>query len=72
MASKVEDIWKEVTSSISSSVSDCWWTRIGEKYDDEKRKYHNLEHLQEKLTHFQSVKPLLKNPDSVALAIVFH
>lgn len=72
MATKLEAIWKECTEEYPSAVTESWWTNIVEKYSEESRKFHNLQHLEDKMTHFESVKSLLKSPKAVALAIIFN
>ncbi|XP_026278885.1 uncharacterized protein LOC113206845 [Frankliniella occidentalis] len=72
MATKLEATWKECTSDLPRAVTESWWTNIVEKYTEEPRKFHNLQHLEDKMTHFESVKSILKNPKAVALAIIFN
>ncbi|KAJ9601537.1 hypothetical protein L9F63_000280 [Diploptera punctata] len=72
MSDTLEKQWNEATKDFSKSVADEWWTKILKKYSEDGRNYHNIQHLEEKLEHLNSVKQVLKNPDAVVLAIIFH
>lgn len=68
----LEDSWKEATSDLDDAICDAWFARLQEAYSEEKRTYHNLDSLREKLSHFYEVKDNLKNPQAVLLAILFQ
>ena len=68
----VESSWKEATDGLDVGVCDAWLSRLQESYSDEKRTYHNLESLNEKLQHYADVKDKLKNPKAVLLALLFQ
>ncbi|XP_012230405.1 uncharacterized protein [Linepithema humile] len=68
----LEDSWKEATSDLDGAVCDAWFARLQEAYSEEKRTYHNLDSLREKLNHFYEIKDNLKNPQAVLLAIFFQ
>jgi len=72
MSAALENLWKECTHHLNSSVADEWWTNIVKNYNEEGRCYHNLEHLETKMNHYFAVKDLLHNPKAVALAIFFN
>jgi Uncharacterized protein conserved in bacteria len=72
MSPTLEVIWNDATKDFSKSVADEWWTKILEKYSEDARNYHNIQHLEEKFEHLKTVKDVLKNPDAVTLAIIFH
>ncbi|MBU1127262.1 MAG: hypothetical protein ABIH88_00100 [Patescibacteria group bacterium] len=42
------------------------------RYKESHRRYHNLSHLKECFVEFEKVAHLLKNPDSVEMAIWYH
>lgn len=68
----LEDSWKEATEGLDAAVCDSWFTRLQELYSEEKRTYHNLDSLREKLNHYYEIKSNLKNPRAVLLAIFFQ
>jgi len=68
----LEDSWKEATEGLDAAICDSWFTRLQELYSDEKRTYHNLNSLREKLNHYYEIKNNLKNPRAVLLAIFFQ
>ncbi|EZA54623.1 hypothetical protein DMN91_006681 [Ooceraea biroi] len=68
----LEDSWKEATQDLNAAVCDSWFTRLQEVYSEEKRTYHNLDSLREKLNHYYEIKSNLKNPRAVLLAIFFQ
>ncbi|XP_063216446.1 uncharacterized protein LOC134527575 [Bacillus rossius redtenbacheri] len=71
MTSKVLEAWESVTSNLPDRSND-WWAKLSEKYEADGRSYHNIDHLTEKLEHFENVKRDLKNPSAVCLAIFFQ
>lgn len=68
----LEDSWKEATEGLDAAVCDAWFTRLQEVYSEEKRTYHNLDSLREKLNYYYEIKGNLKNPRAVLLAIFFQ
>ncbi|XP_011308493.1 uncharacterized protein [Fopius arisanus] len=68
----LEDSWKEATDGFNTEACDSWFTRLQEVYSEEKRTYHNLDSLREKLGHYNDVKCLLKNPRALLLALFFQ
>ncbi|XP_016844342.1 uncharacterized protein LOC100123970 [Nasonia vitripennis] len=68
----VEDSWREATEGLDEGVSESWLTRLQEVYSEEKRTYHNLDSLRQKLQHYHDVKDSLKNPKAVLLALLFQ
>ncbi|KAG7210191.1 hypothetical protein KM043_011748 [Ampulex compressa] len=68
----LEETWKEATEALDSDVCDAWFARLEEAYSEEKRTYHNLDSLREKLSHYYEVKNHLKNPQAVLLALFFQ
>lgn len=67
-----EDSWKEATEGLSEEVRDSWMSKFAEVYTDEKRTYHNIHFLCDKLTGYYTVKDKLKNPQAVLLALYFQ
>ena len=72
MPSTVEEAWEEATEGLDKVVCDSWLVRLQETYSDEKRTYHNLDSLKDKLQHYDDVKCSLKNPKAVLLALLFQ
>ena len=68
----LEESWKEATEGFNAEVSDAWFTRLQEVYSDEKRTYHNMSLLSEKLAHYPEIKDKLKNPQALLLAVFFQ
>lgn len=68
----VEDSWREATEGLDEGVCESWLTRLQEVYSEEKRTYHNLDSLREKLQQYHDVKDSLKNPKAVLLALLFQ
>jgi predicted metal-dependent HD superfamily phosphohydrolase len=72
MSLVLEETWNEATLDLPKEVTEEWWTKILEKYNEEGRSYHNIHHLEEKFEQFKTVKHILKNANAVILAIFFH
>jgi predicted metal-dependent HD superfamily phosphohydrolase len=72
MSLVLEEVWNEAISGLPKDVTDEWWTKILEKYSEDGRSYHNIQHLEEKFDQLRTVKQILKNANAVILAIFFH
>lgn len=68
----IEDYWKEACEGFDDSVQETWFNKLQKMYSDEKRTYHNLEMLREKLANYSDVKEQLKNSQAMLLAIFFQ
>lgn len=68
----LEASWKEATEGLDEAVSESWFGRLQENYSEEKRTYHNLDSLREKLAHYNDIKDNLKIPKAVLFAIFFQ
>ncbi|XP_043251507.1 uncharacterized protein LOC122396857 [Colletes gigas] len=68
----IEEGWKEATAGLDSAICDTWFTKLQEAYSEEKRTYHNLDSLREKLNCYYEIKDKLKNPQAVLLALFFQ
>ncbi|XP_050592070.1 uncharacterized protein LOC126923079 isoform X2 [Bombus affinis] len=68
----IEESWKEAIDGLNSDVCDTWFTKLQEAYSEEKRTYHNLDSLHDKLNHYYEIKNNLKNPQAVLLALFFQ
>ena len=68
----LEDSWKEATDGLDAEICDTWFIRLQERYSEEKRTYHNLESLCQKLNHFYEVKDSVRNPQALLLALFFQ
>lgn len=69
---QLEDFWAEGASGVKKAVADEWFKKIREQYEQPERSYHNIDYLQEKLEHFESIKEHVKNPQALILALFFH
>jgi predicted metal-dependent HD superfamily phosphohydrolase len=72
MSLVLEEAWTEATLDLPKEVTKEWWAKMLEKYSEDGRSYHNIQHLEEKFKQFKTVKQILKNPNAVTLAIFFH
>ncbi|XP_035740628.1 uncharacterized protein LOC118449767 [Vespa mandarinia] len=68
----IEDSWKEATEALDNDASNMWFDKLKEAYSEEKRTYHNLDMLCEKLSHYHEIKNNLKNPQALLLALFFQ
>ncbi|XP_067001970.2 uncharacterized protein [Anabrus simplex] len=68
----MEGAWREATASFSKDVANKWWSNLVEKYTDRGGGNRNLQDVESKFRHFETVKEVLKNPNAVALALFFH
>lgn len=68
----VEDCWKEATEALNSEVCDTWFVRLQDAYSDEKRTYHNLDSVRDKLNCYCEIKDNLKNSRALLLALFFQ
>ncbi|XP_053975219.1 uncharacterized protein LOC128886061 [Hylaeus anthracinus] len=68
----IEESWKEATEGLDSAVCDTWFTKLQEAYSEEKRTYHNLDSLREKLNCYYEIKDNLKKPQAMLLALFFQ
>ncbi|XP_046744491.1 uncharacterized protein LOC124410286 [Diprion similis] len=68
----IEESWKVATEGLNSDVCDTWIIKLQDVYSEEKRTYHNLDYLQDKLLHYYEIKDNLTNPRAVLLALFFQ
>lgn len=68
----IEESWKEATDGLDSGICDTWFRKVQEAYSEEKRTYHNLDSLRDKLNCYYEIKDNLKNPQAVLLALFFQ
>lgn len=68
----IEESWKEATDGLNSDVCDAWLIKLQDVYSGEKRTYHNLDYLQDKLLHYYEIKDHLTNPKAVLIALFFQ
>src|SRR4051812_30590625 len=57
----------DLGSTWHSPYDTLYW-----QYTDVHRKYHSLEHIEQCLLEFDSIRNLLESPDDVELAILYH
>jgi predicted metal-dependent HD superfamily phosphohydrolase len=67
-----KESWQEATEGLEEDICESWLKRIQENYSENKRTYHNLDSLREKLQHYQDIKNNLKNPKAVLFALFFQ
>lgn len=68
----LEESWKEATEGFDPEKCESWFNRLNEVYSDEKRTFHNLNSLSEKLSHYNEIKDKLKSPQALLLAVFFQ
>jgi len=70
----VREKWFILTESlkIPSAIKMKWWEVIRKSYGEERRFYHNLEHIKFMLDCMDRFGEKIKNDSDVALAIFFH
>ena len=67
------DRWQDVWLRLgASSASEELYHRVVACYSEPHRKYHTIQHLNECLTHLESVGVLADHADEVELALWFH
>lgn len=72
MVLSIEESWKEATQGFDTDVCDAWFLKLQDVYSEDKRKYHNLDSLRNKLCHYDDIKNQLKNPKALLLALLFQ
>lgn len=72
MVLSIEESWEEATNGFDKDVCHAWFLRLQEVYSEDKRKYHNLDSLRDKLSHYNDIKNQLKNPKALLLALLFQ
>ncbi|XP_058796316.1 uncharacterized protein LOC131667118 [Phymastichus coffea] len=68
----IEESWNEATDGLDAGARESWLSRLQETYSEERRTYHNLATLREKLRHYADIKDCLKSPKAVLLALFFQ
>ncbi|MCP4161859.1 MAG: hypothetical protein GY760_17435 [Deltaproteobacteria bacterium] len=64
--------WNTLLKRLCNKKSDEIYNNLIIKYSEKHRKYHNLNHIEYCLSHFDRVKHLLENEDLVEIAIWYH
>jgi predicted metal-dependent HD superfamily phosphohydrolase len=64
-----QSVWRELGAS---TASEDLYHQLVACYSEPHRKYHTIQHLNECLTHLESVCALADHPDEVELALWFH
>lgn len=74
MTTELEDVWARSTTIVGLSSSKCdeWWSVIVSKYSEDGRQFHNIDSLQKKFQHFNSIEKHLKDPVAVSFAMIFQ
>lgn len=62
-------LWKDAGTTVNC---ESWHARLVALYSEPHRHYHNLQHLAECLTEFDSARHLAREPLSVEFALWFH
>jgi predicted metal-dependent HD superfamily phosphohydrolase len=63
------NLWRQVSAEGDAQLG---YTELVARYSEPQRHYHNLQHLAECLSEFDSARQLAKDPVAVELAIWFH
>ncbi|MGE6245281.1 HD domain-containing protein [Psychrobacter proteolyticus] len=61
-----------MTSDISPKQIDRLWQYIVTRYGEPQRAYHTLNHIEQLLVQFESIKHHLSEPHIIALALYYH
>ncbi|MGO2385574.1 MAG: HD domain-containing protein [Psychrobacter sp.] len=61
-----------MTSDISPKQIDRLWQDIAIRYGEPQRAYHTLDHIEQLLLQFESIKHHLTEPHIIALALYYH
>ena len=61
-----------VNSDIPSEKIESLWQGIAERYNENQRAYHTLQHIQQLFEQFEQVKQYLFEPHIIALALFYH
>ncbi len=61
-----------MTSDISPKQIDRLWQNIVTRYGEPQRAYHTLNHIEQLLVQFESIKHHLSEPHIIALALYYH
>jgi predicted metal-dependent HD superfamily phosphohydrolase len=61
-----------MTSAISPKQIDRLWQDIVTRYGEPQRAYHTLNHIEQLLVEFESIKHHLSEPHIIALALYYH
>ncbi|MDN3440816.1 hypothetical protein QL898_04165 [Psychrobacter sp. APC 3279] len=61
-----------MTSDISPKQVDRLWQEIVTRYGEPQRVYHTLNHIEQLLVQFESIKHHLSEPHIIALALYYH
>lgn len=61
-----------MTSAISPKQIDRLWQDIVTHYGEPQRAYHTLNHIEQLLVEFESIKHHLSEPHIIALALYYH
>lgn len=64
-----QNVWRQLGASVANEEL---YHQLVACYSEPHRKYHSIQHLNECLTHFESVSQLAENADEVELALWFH
>ncbi|WP_296208106.1 hypothetical protein [Psychrobacter sp. UBA3480] len=61
-----------MTSDISPKQIDRLWQNIVTRYGEPQRAYHTLNHIEQLLVQFESIKHILSEQHIIALALYYH
>ncbi|MFT0772425.1 MULTISPECIES: hypothetical protein [Psychrobacter] len=61
-----------MTSDISPKQINRLWQNIVTRYGEPQRAYHTLDHIEQLLVQFESIKHHLSEPHIIALALYYH
>ncbi len=61
-----------VNSNIPLEKALVLWHNIAERYNENQRAYHTLQHIQQLFEQFEQVKQYLFEPHIIALALFYH
>lgn len=70
----LQKIYSELLSNIGFSANDIQqnWIDLEKAYSKKSRHYHNLTHLKEMITCFETFRDQLQNPNEILFSIFYH
>lgn len=74
MKKDLKEIWNELLLKYSQDkkLIDKLWQKITNKYTEENREYHNLDHLRSIFTQLEKIKFEIKNIEILSFSIWYH
>lgn len=68
----IQDIWLECMRALGLSANEMILEQLRARWSEDQRSYHNLDHLDDCLCVFGTLRDELHDPVAVALALFYH